>query len=121
MTFFFEVAYVDFNTIAMIACCVAKHNLCGTCGGASLSHDKHDKIFGGKKVYLVCILIWVVSFLTILPDVMGVRYPYFQYDYQGKYRLMVPSVCLIHHLDVTLPVRKKDARILVVSSAKSTI
>ena len=70
--FFFQVAYVDFNTIAMIACCVAKHNLCGTCGGASLSHDKHDKIFGGKKVYLVCLLIWVVSFLTIMPDVMGV-------------------------------------------------
>jgi hypothetical protein len=73
MKFVFEVAYVEFNTKDMIACCVAKHNLCSTCGGASLSHDEHDKIFGGKKVYLVCILIWAASFFTILPDVMGVR------------------------------------------------
>eukprot|EP00092_Neocalanus_flemingeri_P022810 GFUD01024734.1.p1 GENE.GFUD01024734.1~~GFUD01024734.1.p1 ORF type:complete len:384 (-),score=51.37 GFUD01024734.1:73-1191(-) len=64
-------AYVDCNTIAMISCCVARHNLCRQCGGASLSHDDHDKIFGGKRVYLVCLAIWVVSFLTILPEVMG--------------------------------------------------
>eukprot|EP00092_Neocalanus_flemingeri_P067783 GFUD01082776.1.p1 GENE.GFUD01082776.1~~GFUD01082776.1.p1 ORF type:complete len:360 (-),score=57.67 GFUD01082776.1:168-1190(-) len=66
------VAYVDFNTIAMISCCVARHNLCRQCGGASLSHDDHDRIFGGKRVYLVCLAIWVLSFLNILPDVMGV-------------------------------------------------
>eukprot|EP00092_Neocalanus_flemingeri_P095019 GFUD01120869.1.p1 GENE.GFUD01120869.1~~GFUD01120869.1.p1 ORF type:complete len:378 (-),score=51.70 GFUD01120869.1:73-1173(-) len=68
---YFLVAYVDCNTIAMISCCVARHNLCRQCGGASLSHDDHDKIFGGKRVYLVCLAIWVVSFLTILPEVMG--------------------------------------------------
>eukprot|EP00092_Neocalanus_flemingeri_P039517 GFUD01043031.1.p1 GENE.GFUD01043031.1~~GFUD01043031.1.p1 ORF type:complete len:411 (+),score=72.90 GFUD01043031.1:145-1377(+) len=65
------VAYVDFNTIAMISCCVARQNLCRQCAGASLTHDDHDKIFGGKRVYLVCLAIWVVSFLTILPEVMG--------------------------------------------------
>ena len=101
--FFFEVAYVDFNTIAMIACCVAKHNLCSTCGGASLSHDKHDKIFGGKKVYLVCLLIWVVSFLTLLPDIMGVSLPIsFYYDYHSIIRLQVPMVGLTLHLDVKI-------------------
>jgi len=56
----------------MIACCVARHNLCSTCGGASLTHDLHDKIFGGKRVYGVCLLIWVISFLTILPEVRGI-------------------------------------------------
>ena len=101
--FFFQVAYVDFNTIAMIACCVAKHNLCGTCGGASLSHDEHDKIFGGKKVYLVCLLIWVVSFLTLLPDIMGVGLPIsFYYKYHSIFRLQVPMVGLTHHLDVKI-------------------
>jgi hypothetical protein len=100
--FFIEVAYVDFNTIAMIACCVAKHNLCSTCGGASLSHDKHDKIFGGKKVYLVCLLIWVVSFLTILPDVMGVgKCITFSTCKIFVNRLQVPMVGLVHHMGVT--------------------
>ena len=42
------------------------------CGGASLPHDKHAQYFCGKKVYLVCILIWVVSSLSIIPDVMEV-------------------------------------------------
>ena len=69
-----QVAHVDFNTIAMIACCVARHNMCRQCGEASLSHDDHDKIFGGKRVYFVCLGIWVVSFLTILPDGMGVGF-----------------------------------------------
>jgi len=64
------VAYVDFNTIAMIACCVARHNLCRECGG-SLSHDSHDKIFGGWRVYLVCLAIWIVSLAIIIPDITG--------------------------------------------------
>ena len=70
--FFLPGGYVDFNTIAMISCCVARHNVCNTCTGVSLAHDTHDKLFGGKRVYLVCGYIWVVSILTILPDVMGV-------------------------------------------------
>jgi len=77
--------YVDFNTIAMISCCVARHNVCNTCTGVSLAHDTHDKLFGGKRVYLVCGYIWVVSILTILPDVMGVP---------GSYTLSgSPDVC----------------------------
>lgn len=64
------VAYVDFNTIAMIACSVARHNLCRECCG-SLSHDTHDKIFGGRRVYLVCLAIWMVSLAIILPDITG--------------------------------------------------
>merc|ERR1712179_50662 len=64
------VAYVDFNTITMIACSVARHNLCKICGG-SLSHYSHDKIFGGKRVYLVCLAIWIVSLAIIMPDITG--------------------------------------------------
>ena len=66
------VLYVDINTIAMISCCVARHNLCSTCKGASLSHDDHDRLFGGKRVYLVCLFVWVVSMFMILPDIIGV-------------------------------------------------
>ena len=122
MIFFYKVAYVDFNTIAMIACCVAKHNLCGTCGGASLSHDKHDKIFGGKKVYLVCLLIWVVSFLTILPDVMGVGIDNILSICKiFVSRLQVPILGQIHHMVVTLCVPRRDVRILALSSPALTI
>ena len=42
------------------------------CGGASLPHNNHAQHFGSEKVYLVCILIWVVSSLSIIPDVMEV-------------------------------------------------
>ena len=30
-------------------------------------HDVHDPIFGGKKIYLVCIGVWTISFVNILP------------------------------------------------------
>jgi len=66
------VIYVDFYTVAMISCCVARHNICATCRGVSLNHDSHDKLFGGKKVYLVCVYIWMASILTVLPDSIGV-------------------------------------------------
>jgi len=65
------VIYVDFYTVAMISCCVARHNICATCRGVSLNHDSHDKLFGGKKVYLVCLYIWMASILTVLPDIIG--------------------------------------------------
>ena len=65
-------ANLDFNTIAMISCCVARHNLCRVCSGVSLAHDDHDKIFGGWRVYLVCGYIWVVTILTILSDIIKV-------------------------------------------------
>jgi len=65
------VIYVDFYTVAMISCCVARHNICATCRGVSLNHDSHDKLFGGKKVYLVCVYIWMASILTVLPDIIG--------------------------------------------------
>jgi len=63
-------ANLDFNTIAMISCCVARHNLCRVCSGVSLAHDDHDKIFGGWRVYLVCGYIWLVTILTILSDII---------------------------------------------------
>jgi len=65
------VFYVDFYTVAMISCCVARHNICATCRGVSLIHDSHDKLFGGKRVYLVCVYIWMASILTVLPDIIG--------------------------------------------------
>ena len=40
----------------------------------SLNHDSHDLVFGGKRIYLVCFFIWLVSFATILPDVVGVSF-----------------------------------------------
>jgi len=64
-------AYLSYNTVAMISCCVARHNICTTCSGVSLAHDDHDQMFGGRRVYLVCAYIWLVTFLTILPDIIG--------------------------------------------------
>ena len=70
--------YEDLNTVAMISCCVARHNVCSTCHGSpSLSHDYHDNIFGGRKVFAVCIFTWVVSVITMLPDFMGVSCHFF--------------------------------------------
>merc|ERR1712013_677804 len=63
--------YLSYNTVAMISCCVARHNICTTCSGVSLAHDDHDQMFGGRRVYLVCAYIWLVTFLTILPDIIG--------------------------------------------------
>merc|ERR1712224_181109 len=54
------VAHADFNTVAMIACCVARQNMCRKCVGVgnSLRHDQHDALFGGRKIYFICLLIW---------------------------------------------------------------
>eukprot|EP00092_Neocalanus_flemingeri_P006912 GFUD01007461.1.p1 GENE.GFUD01007461.1~~GFUD01007461.1.p1 ORF type:complete len:311 (-),score=29.27 GFUD01007461.1:236-1168(-) len=65
------VAYADFNNIAVIACCVARQSLCRKCAGNSLKHDEHDPIFGGKKIYLACLGIWLTSFAALLPDIIG--------------------------------------------------
>ena len=42
------------------------------CTGNSLKHDEHDPIFGGKKIYLACIGIWLTAFVALLPDIIGV-------------------------------------------------
>merc|ERR1711892_937750 len=39
--------------------------------GVSITHDAQDKIFGCKRVYLVCVYIWTISILIMLPDVVG--------------------------------------------------
>jgi len=62
--------FLSHTTTSMISCCVARHNICSTCSGVSLSHDTHDKIFGGRKVYLVCAYIWLVTILTLIPDII---------------------------------------------------
>merc|ERR1719450_919159 len=64
------VLFVDLNTVALIACCVARHNVSISCERPPLSHDYHDNLFGGKKVYLACIYTWIISFFTMLPDFM---------------------------------------------------
>lgn len=40
------------------------------CAGNGLRHDDHDPIFGGKRVYIVCVAIWVVALLARLPDIL---------------------------------------------------
>jgi len=40
--------------------------------GRSLSHDEHDPVFGGKKVYIACLATWLSAFLALLPDIIGV-------------------------------------------------
>ena len=66
----FSGMFLSHTTTSMISCCVARHNICNTCSGVSLSHDTHDKIFGGRKVYLVCAYIWLVTILTLIPDII---------------------------------------------------
>jgi hypothetical protein len=35
-------------------------------------HDEHDILFGGKKIYIACAASWIIAFLTLLPDILGV-------------------------------------------------
>lgn len=65
------IAYTDFNTIAVISCCVARQTLCRECCGNNFQHDDHDRIFGGRKIYLVCLSTWLVSAAILLPDIIG--------------------------------------------------
>ena len=85
----FPVAYADFNSIAIIACCVARQTFCRfvscngnrkhvrvyfrKCKGNSFKHDEHDILFGGKKIYLACAASWIIAFFTLLPDIVGVK------------------------------------------------
>ena len=86
------IAYTDFNTIAVISCCVARQTLCRwglplrqhktllhhhcTCrecsGNNNFQHDHHDRIFGGRRIYLVCLATWLVSAGILFPDIIGV-------------------------------------------------
>lgn len=36
-----------------------------------MHHDDHDSIFGGKRVYLVCLAIWLIAVGCRLPDIIG--------------------------------------------------
>ena len=38
-----------------------------------MRHDEHDVLFGGKKIYLACAASWLIAFVTLLPDISGVR------------------------------------------------
>ena len=50
-------------------------NICfRKCNGTITDHDSHDILFGGRKVYLACLGLWVVSLMVLLPDIMGVRF-----------------------------------------------
>ena len=84
------IAYTDFNTIAVISCCVARQTLCRSaqsranigddciilgfreCSGNNFEHDEHDRLFGGRKIYLVCLSTWLVSAGVLFPDIIGV-------------------------------------------------
>jgi len=66
------IAYTDFNTIAVISCCVARQTLCRECSGNNnFQHDHHDRIFGGRRIYLVCLATWLVSAGILFPDIIG--------------------------------------------------
>ena len=44
------------------------------CNGNGLRHYDHDPFFGGKKIYLACVGIWLTAFVALLPDITGVTY-----------------------------------------------
>ena len=47
-------------------------NIFSKCNGNGLRHYDHDPFFGGKKIYLACIGIWLTAFVALLPDITGV-------------------------------------------------
>ena len=56
-------------------------NIFSKCNGNGLRHYDHDRIFGGKRVYLACIGIWLTAFVALLPDVIGVtNFVYYFYE-----------------------------------------
>ena len=38
-----------------------------------LEHDSHDLLFGGRRVFLACLGLWIAAFMALLPDIMGVK------------------------------------------------
>ena len=48
------------------------HYISRECSGNNFQHDDHDRIFGGRKIYLVCLATWLVSAGILLPDIIGV-------------------------------------------------
>ena len=82
-----------------------------------MSHDSHDKIFGGKRVYLLCLAIWVVSLATILPDVTGVSLESFipLHILNSRPLVFIPGLPLL--MVVTLSVPRMVASTWVPSSA----
>ena len=54
-----------------------------------MNHDSHDPLFGGRRIYVVCLAIWLVAFLVLLPDIRGVgkflhNLPFLQGDFFRK-------------------------------------
>ena len=52
------------------------------CHGNILEHDGHDFWFGGRKVYLACLGLWISAFMALLPDIMGVKMKNEKYPYK---------------------------------------
>ena len=53
--------------------CQPSFILFSQCDGIITDHDSHDTMFGGRKVYVACLGLWIVSFMALLPDIMGVK------------------------------------------------
>ena len=70
------VAHVDFATLAAIAICVCKQKLCRTCrrSGTITQHGDHDKIFGGRRIIIVILLIWIYHFVLMIPKTFNVSW-----------------------------------------------
>jgi len=67
------IVYAEFNTLPLVACCVARHNMFRETSGATFTQDTQDKIFGGTRVFIVCLAIWFLSAFSVLPDFIVIR------------------------------------------------
>jgi len=76
-------ANADLSTMGAIALCICKHKLCKLCrdAGNPSYHSKHnDPVFGATGIYLTIIIIWLLSFLSIVPDAFNLTGEYMWTD-----------------------------------------
>jgi hypothetical protein len=75
------IAFADFTSLGVISVCVYSHKTCRTCHdtGTITAHQHHDRIFGGRRIFGVCLLIWVFAFLYIALDIFNVIPSMFYY------------------------------------------
>ena len=90
------------------------------CAGNGLRHDDHDPIFGGKRVYIVCVAIWVVALLARLPDILEAGSSYFVEKLFQIFRKQESLAGLVMLLFVMLPIPIISAIMLGPSSITSS-
>ena len=67
--------YVALGAIAFMAC---RQKLCERCSesGQWANHHTHDKLFKKEGVILIIVLTWFISFISIIPDCLGLSGSY---------------------------------------------